>query len=106
VLCTRMIFPDTPSFLNQIRGATTHYDAVVSAATSGVLGASTDTGEGLTDGDRCAVGRGATTCKSNQTQRLTDPPAAEGTGGCTQENRGRIGARSGPLMAATYDDVS
>ncbi|PNH02855.1 6,7-dimethyl-8-ribityllumazine synthase, chloroplastic [Tetrabaena socialis] len=27
-----------------IRGATTHYDAVVSAATSGVLGASTDTG--------------------------------------------------------------
>jgi 6,7-dimethyl-8-ribityllumazine synthase len=28
----------------QIRGATTHYDAVVGAATSGVLGASTDSG--------------------------------------------------------------
>jgi 6,7-dimethyl-8-ribityllumazine synthase len=27
-----------------VRGATTHYDAVVSGATSGVLGASTDTG--------------------------------------------------------------
>jgi 6,7-dimethyl-8-ribityllumazine synthase len=30
--------------LLQVRGATTHYDAVVSAATSGVLNASTDTG--------------------------------------------------------------
>jgi hypothetical protein len=28
----------------QVRGATTHYDAVVGAATSGVLNASTDTG--------------------------------------------------------------
>lgn len=28
----------------QIQGATTHYDAVVGAATSGCLGASTDTG--------------------------------------------------------------
>lgn len=28
----------------QVRGATTHYDAVVSGATSGVLGAGTDTG--------------------------------------------------------------
>jgi hypothetical protein len=27
-----------------VRGATTHYDAVVGAATSGVLNASTDTG--------------------------------------------------------------
>lgn len=29
----------------KVRGATTHYDAVVSAATSGVLNASTDTGQ-------------------------------------------------------------
>lgn len=31
-------------FLHQVRGATTHYDAVVGAATSGVLNASVDTG--------------------------------------------------------------
>lgn len=29
----------------QVRGATTHYDAVVGAATSGVLNASVDTGQ-------------------------------------------------------------
>lgn len=36
----------------QVRGATTHYDAVVGAATSGCLNASTDTGEGQLCGDR------------------------------------------------------
>lgn len=33
--------------LMQVRGATTHYDAVVSAATSGCLNASTDTGKAV-----------------------------------------------------------
>lgn len=36
--------PPLPHFAPQIRGATTHYDAVVGAATSGVLGASNDSG--------------------------------------------------------------
>lgn len=33
-----------PGLCPQVRGATTHYDAVVSAATSGVLNAGVDTG--------------------------------------------------------------
>ncbi len=38
------IFTQNFTYNPQVRGATTHYDAVVSGATSGVLGAGTDTG--------------------------------------------------------------